>query len=200
MHQAPQTAIERFREHHGTFRMSEALEAGINRNTLYAMVETGKVERLSRGLYRLTSAPELEAPDLYTVAARVPRGVICLISALAYHELTTQVPHAVDVAVEQGSRTPRLDYPPVNVYHFSGDAFTEGVETVEMNGMEVRIYSAEKSIADIFKFRNKLGLDTAIEALRTWVGRRSSKPDTLMHYARVCRMENVMRPYLEALL
>lgn len=179
--------------------MSEALRAGISRKTLYAMLEAGAIERLSRGVYRLSSLDSLEAPDLVAAAARVPSGVICLISALAYHELTTQIPHAVDVAIKQGSRPPRVEYPPVNVYYFSGEAFTAGVDTVTMGGVDVRIYNAEKSIADLFKYRNKLGLDTALEALRTWHEQRSGSRDTLLEYARICRVESIIRPYLEAL-
>jgi predicted transcriptional regulator of viral defense system len=179
--------------------MSEAIQAGISRKTLYAMLEAGVVERLSRGVYRLTSLPSLETPDLVAAAARIPNGVICLISALAYHELTTQIPHAVDVAIEQGKRPPRVEYPPVNIFYFSGAAFTDGIETKKMGGVDVHIYSAEKSIADLFKYRNKLGLDTALEALRSWQKKRSSKPDTLLDYARICRVEKIVRPYLEAL-
>lgn len=179
--------------------MSEAIDAGISRKTLYTMLEHGVVERMSRGVYRLAFLPGLEAPDLVAAAARLPNGVVCLISALAYHELTTQIPHAVDVAIEQGSRPPRVEYPPVNIYYFSGDAFTAGVETKKMGGVDVRVYSAEKSIADLFKYRNKLGLDTALEALRSWKSRRSAKPDTLLDYARICRVEKIVRPYLEAL-
>lgn len=180
-------------------RMAEAIEAGISRKTLYAMLDKGVVERLSRGVYRLTSLPSLEAPDLVAVATRVPDGVICLISALAFHELTTQIPRAVDIAIVRGAEPPRIDYPPVHVYWFSGKAFTEGIETRTVDGVQLRVYSPEKTLADMFKYRSKLGLDVALEALRTWHQKRTSNIETILHYARICRVERVMRPYLEAM-
>jgi len=179
--------------------MSEAIHAGISRRTLYAMRDAGVLERLSRGLYRLASLPGLSAPDLVTIASRIPGGVVCLISALAFHELTTQVPHAVDVAIARGTEKPRINYPPVQVYWFSGDAFGKGIETHTIDGRQVRVYSAEKSIADVFKYRNKIGMDVALEALRTWRSRRRSRVERLLEYARICRVDRVMRPYLEAM-
>jgi len=190
---------EIFRQHGGILRMSVALEAGISRRTLYAMHANGVLERLSRGVYRLTSLPGLEAPDLITVATRVPNGVVCLISALAVHELVTQVPHAVDIAIARGAEKPRIDYPPVNIYWFSGTAFTSGIETRPVDGARIRVYGLEKSIAEAFKYRNKLGLDVAIEALRTWRARRQSRMETLLEYSRICRVERIVRPYLEAM-
>jgi predicted transcriptional regulator of viral defense system len=164
--------------------MSEALQAGITRRTLFSMHDAGLLERLSRGVYRLTSLPGLEAPDLVTVATRVPNGVVCLISALALHDLTTQVPHAVDLAIPRGAEKPRNDYPPVNIYWFSSSAFSRGIETPTMGGRQLRIYGAEKSIADAFKYRNKIGIEVALEALRTWRSRRRSKMEKLIEYAR----------------
>jgi predicted transcriptional regulator of viral defense system len=181
-------------------RMSDALKAGVNRKQLYSLLEAGQIERLSRGLYRVASAPALSEPDLIAVASRVPKGVICLISALSFHRLTTQVPHAVDVAIRRGQPVPRIDYPPTNVYQFSGNAARRGIETHVIDGVKVRIYSPEKCVADIFKYRNKLGLDVAIEALKLWQARKGSSVDRLLEAARHCRVENVMRPYLEALL
>lgn len=163
------------------------------------MYDQGVVDRLSRGVYRLAALPGLETPDLIAVATRIPRGVICLISALAYHELTTQIPHAVDVAVKRGAEMPRIDYPPVNVYWFSGRAYSEGIDTPTIDGLPVRIYGPEKSIADAFKYRRKIGNDVALEALRTWRERRSSNIETLLGYARICRVERIIRPYLEAM-
>lgn len=179
--------------------MSEALAAGIRRSDLYTLRDSGALTQLSRGVYRLSSLPELEAPDLVTVALRVPSGVICLISALAFHELTTQIPHAVDIALARGTERPRLDYPPVNYYWFSGAAFESGIETRLIDGTKVRVYNAEKSVADAFKFRNKLGTDVAVEALKTWRARRGARIESLLEQARICRVERVMRPYLEAL-
>ena len=191
-------AVKAFLKRGGVLRMVDALKAGINRRTLYSMRDEGVVERLSRGTYRLASLPELADPDLVTVATRIPNGVICLISALALHELTTQVPHAIDVAVTRGTEVPRLDYPPIKVYWFSGKAFTEGVHTKPTDGLQLKVYCPEKSIADAFKYRNKLGLDVAVEALSTWRRQKGAKMELLLQYARICRVERVIRPYLEA--
>lgn len=192
-------AVKIFRSNAGILRMSEAMQSGISRKTLYAMRDEGVLEQLSRGVYRLAALPGLEAPDLVAVASRVPNGVVCLISALAFHELTTQVPHAVDVAIARGAEKPRIDYPPINVYWFSGKAFTAGIETPTVDGKEIRIYSAEKSVADAFKYRTKIGMEVALEALRNWRARRRGSVESLLEYARICRVERVVRPYLEAM-
>jgi predicted transcriptional regulator of viral defense system len=163
------------------------------------MRDEGVLTQLARGTYRLASLPELGEPDLVAVAKRIPSGVICLISALSFHDLTTQIPHAVDVAVGRGAEVPRIEYPPVRLYWFSGEALTRGIETPAVDGQKVRIYSAEKSIADAFKYRNKIGMDVAIEALRNWSARRGRKLQRLLEFARICRVERVVRPYLEAL-
>jgi predicted transcriptional regulator of viral defense system len=189
-----------FRRHGGVLRMSEALYAGIHRRMLYSMLDAEVIEQLSRGLYRLTDLPPLGNPDLVSVSLKIPNGVICLISALAYHEITTQVPHEVYVALERGTEAPRLNHPPLRVFWFSGEAFTVGIEKHKMDGVPVRIYSAEKTIADCFKYRNKIGLDTTIEALKLYRERKRFKTDDLMKFARVCRVEKIMRPYLGALL
>ncbi len=179
--------------------MSEAVAAGISRKTLYAMRDAGVVEHLSRGVYRLANLPSLESPDLVAIATRIPEGVICLTSALAFHDLTTQIPHAVDVAIARGTERPRVDYPPINTYWFSGRAFTEGVEVHTVDNVRVRIYNPEKSMADVFKYRNKLGMEVALEALRNWRQRPGAQIETLLAQARNCRVAGVIRPYLEAL-
>jgi len=193
-------AKEEFSRRGGTLRTGEALDAGIHPRTLYAMRDAGVLVRLSRGLYRLAELPPLGNPDLVSVALKVPKGVVCLISALAYHELTTQIPHEVHVALARGAERPRLDYPPLRVFWFTGEAFTQGVSIHDVDGIPVRIYCPEKTLADCFKYRNKIGLDVAIEALRLYRDRGTVRTDDLMRFARVCRVARVMRPYLEALL
>jgi len=189
-----------FRQHGGVLKMSEAIRAGIHRRTLYAMKDAGVVEKLGRGLYRLTNLQPLGNPDLVTVALKVPDGVICLLSALAFHEITTQIPHEVYLAIARGAEPPRIEHPPVHVFWFTGRAFTEGIETHKVDGVPLRVYSPEKTVADCFKYRNKIGLDTAIEALKLYREKKRINVDKLMQYARVCRVEKVIRPYLEALL
>lgn len=189
-----------FRQQGGILKMSEAVQTGIHRKMLYAMLDNGVIEKLDRGLYRLSELPPLGNLDLVSVARKVPTGVICLISALSFHELTTQIPHEVYIALKRGTETPRIKHPPVRVFRFTGDAFTEGVETPTVDGVKLHIYSPEKTLADCFKFRNKIGLDTAIEAVKFYRDKKHVKVDELMRYARICRVEKVMKPYMEALL
>ena len=193
-------AVTIFENHGGILRTAQALKAGIHPKTLYAMRDSGVLEMISRGVFRLSDSPPLSNPDLVTVGTRVPSGVICLISALAFYEITTQIPHEVHVALPRGAEEPRLDYPPIRAYRFTGEAFTAGVDAYDLDGVSIRIYSPEKTLADCFKFRNKVGLDTVIEAIRFYRERRRIKVDDLMHYASICRVNKVMRPYLEAIL
>lgn len=179
--------------------MSDALRLGLSRKTLYAMRDAGVIEAVTRGLYRLASLEPLAHPDLVTVATRVPQGVLCLISALSFHELTTQVPHTLDVALERGMRKSRLDYPPTRFFWFSGPAFHEGIEMHELDGVPVRIYDPEKTLVDCFRYRNQIGMDVVLEALRLWRERRRKKLDVLLRYARMRHVERAMRPYLEAI-
>jgi predicted transcriptional regulator of viral defense system len=193
-------ALAIFAQHGGVLRTKQALALGIHPRTLYALRDIGALERLSRGVYRLAELPPLSHPDLVVVTQRFPHAVICLISALDFHELTTQIPHAIDVAIEQGASRPSLDSPPVRVFHFSGEAWAEGIELYSLEGVDVPIYGPAKSVADIFKYRRKLGLDVALEALDRHREHADFDVGELLHYARICRVENVMRPYLEALL
>jgi predicted transcriptional regulator of viral defense system len=193
-------AVAVFRQHGGMLRMAEALRSGIHRRTLYALRDAGLTEQLSRGLYRLADTAPLGNPDLVTVTLKVPKGVICLVSALAFHDLTTQIPHEVYVAIPRNAEATRLDHPPVRSFRFSGLAFSEGIETHRLDGVPIRIYSREKTLADCFKYRNKIGLDTVLEALRLYKQQGRTNVDVLMRYATVCRVTRVMRPYLEAVL
>ncbi len=189
---------EIFRKHGGQLRMSEAIKLGITRYTLYSLRDRGIIEKVSRGIYRLTELPPISNPDLVTVSLRNPNAVICLISALAYHNITTQIPHAVSIAVSRESRVPSLDYPPLQVYRFTNDAFTAGIEEHQIDGAAVKIYSPGKTLVDCFKFRNKIGMDVVLEALKLFKKRKEFNIAEILGYAKICRVENVMRPYLEA--
>jgi predicted transcriptional regulator of viral defense system len=191
-------ALRLFRRHDGVLHTKQALELGVHPRTLYAMRDRGLVEQLSRGVYRLSSLPPLSQPDLATVALRVPQAVVCLISALAYHDITTEVPHEVQIALPRGTKTPVLEHPPLRVFRFSGQALTEGIQTVSVDKIPLRVYAPEKTVADCFRFRKKLGLDVALEALDLCIKRKRTKPVDLLSYARICRVEKVMLPYLEA--
>lgn len=193
-------AVEVFAEHGGILHTAQALRAGIHPSTLYSLRDSGLLEVVSRGVYRLADGSTLGNPDLVTVASRIPGGVICLISALAFHELTTQIPHEVHVALPRGAEEPRLTHPPIKTYRFTGQAFSEGVESYPLDGIMVRIYNPEKTLIDCFKYRNKIGLDTAVEAFRFYRERKGVRIDDLMHYAAICWVKKVIRPYLEVLL
>jgi predicted transcriptional regulator of viral defense system len=184
----------------GTFRTGEAIKAGIHPRILYAMRDQGDIEQLGRGMYRFADMPAMGNPDLTTVALKVPKGVICLISALSWHEMTFEIPHEIYLALPRGAEPPRLAYPPLRIFWFQGHAFEEGVEEHDMDGIRVRIYNPEKTLADCFKYRNKIGMDVVLEALKLYKQRRRFKADELIRFARICRVEKVMRLYLEATL
>ena len=188
-----------FRSAGGVLRTSEALRAGIHPRDLYALRDAGGLEQLSRGVYRLADLPRLSEPDLVTVASRVPKGVIAVVSALHFHGLTTEIPHEVYVALPPGTVRPRLDWPPLRVVRFSGQSLTSGVETHERDGVLVRVYSAAKTVADCFKLRNRFGVALAVEALRTGLQEQAFTPADVLGAARICRVSRIIRPYLEAL-
>ena len=189
-----------FRHHGGLLRTSEALKLGIHPRTLYGMRDANRIVQLGRGLYRLAEAPETEHLDLITVAAKVPDSVICLISALAFHRITTEIPHEVYLAVRHGKEQPRLDYPPLRVFRFSEETISAGVEKHKLEGVTVRLFNPAKTVADCFKFRHKIGVDVAVEALKLCLAQGKAKPAQILYYSRLCRVERVIRPYLEALV
>jgi predicted transcriptional regulator of viral defense system len=193
-------AVAIFRQQGGLLRTMSAIRLGISPRVLYGMRDEGIVEPLERGLHRLASLPPLGNPDLITVAVKAPGAVLCLVSALAFHEMTTQIPHEVYVALPRGAESPRIQYPPLRIFWFKGEAYSEGIEIHQLDKVTVRVYSPEKTLADCFKYRNKIGLDTVLEGLRFFSQRRRRDLSTLVKFARICRVENVMRPYLEAAL
>jgi predicted transcriptional regulator of viral defense system len=192
-------AIELFRIHGGLLRTGVAMHLGIHPRTLYRMCQDGLVEQISRGVFRLASLPGMAYPDLAVTALRVPRAVICLVSALAFHEATEEVPHEVQIALPRRTKSPTLDFPPLRVFWFSGPALTDGIETVTLDGVPVRVYDLPKTVVDCFRFRNKLGLDVAVDALNEAVRQKGTQPSDLLRYARRCRIEKVMLPYIQAI-
>jgi len=184
----------------GMLRAAAAVELGVPKHIIYQMVKTGALVREAPGIYRLADGEPPGNPDLVQVSLRVPRAVICLISALYYHNLTTQIPHQVYFALPRDVKTPKLDYPPIRVFHFSDESYEAGIEKPLVDGLPVKIYNREKTIADCFKFREKIGAEIAIEALKDYL--KQPRPDlqAVLQYARINRVEKVMRPYLEALL
>ena len=193
-------SIEIFRKNGGQLRMSEAIAHGITRYMLYSLRDKGIIEQVSRGVYRLMELPPISNPDLVTVSLRFPNAVICLISALSYHNITTQIPHAVSVAVPRDSRIPSLDYPPIQAHRFSDEAYNAGIENHVIDGAHVKIYNPEKTLADCFKFRNKIGMEVVLEALKLCKSRQKFNLERLLTFAEVCRVKKIMSPYLEAMI
>jgi len=183
----------------GLIRSRDLLSLGISRISLTRAVRRGQLERLGRGLYGLPGREVSAHGSLAEVARRVPRGVVCLLSALRFYGLTTQAPFEVWLAIENKAMAPKLNYPPLRIVRFSGAALTDGIEEHVVDGVTVRITCVAKTVADCFKYRNKIGLDVALEALReAWREKRMTS-DELWRYAQVCRVANVMRPYLDSL-
>lgn len=193
-------ALAIFRAHDGLLRTGQAKRLGIDPKTISEMTDAGLLDKLGRGLYRLAELPRLDYPDLVQVSLRVPKAVICLISALAFHQLTTQVPHRVHIALPQSVHRPRLKTPPLAVVWLSEDSYAYAIEFHRLDGVDVPIYGKEKTVTDCFKFRNRIGLDVAIEALKDYVEQGGVDLQTLLDCARVDRVENVIEPYLEAIV
>lgn len=183
----------------GIVRPSDLVQHGISRVALYSLYHQGKVIRTGRGLYTLSTAELSENHSLAEVCKRTPHGVICLLSALRFHNLGTQNPTEVWLAIDHKARQPKIEYPPLRLVHFSGQALTEGVEEHLIEGVTVRVYTIAKTIADCFKYRNKIGLDVCLEALRECRRIRRCTNQELWRYAKICRVSKVMQPYLEAL-
>ena len=182
----------------GIIRAEDVEAVGISRNYLYRMHKEGLLEKNAVGLYTLPEAPVSENSSLAEVAKRLPHAVVCLISALSYHEITTQIPHEIWLTIPRGSWRPDVEYPPLNLTYVSGPAYSFGIQECVINGVAVKIYSPAKTVADCFKFRNKVGLDVAIEALREAWRSRKVTMDELVEAAEVDRVSKIMRPYLEA--
>jgi predicted transcriptional regulator of viral defense system len=184
---------------HGLVRPRDLEQLGIPREYLLRLYRRGKLSRTGRGVYTLPDAAITERHSYAEVTKRVPGAVLCLLTALAFHEITTQNPPSIWIALEKGARTPALESPSLRIARLSGPSLIEGIETHRVEGVSVRVYSAAKTVADCFKFRNKIGLDIAIEALRDCLSQRKASINDIYRYAKICRVSNVIRPYMEAL-
>jgi predicted transcriptional regulator of viral defense system len=198
MKQTYEEAIEIFRESNGILRTAQAKNLGIDQPILVQMVDDGLLIKEARGLYRLAERPPLSNPDLVNIAMRVPAGVICLISALNFHDLTTQIPYKVYIALPQKTKAPRINLPPLDIVYLSQKPYLAGIEEHTLDGVSVRIYDREKTVADCFKFRNKIGINLAIEALQDYLRQTDRNIDEVLRYARINRVEKVIRPYIRA--
>lgn len=198
-----ETALDLAREligRHGTARSRELETAGVARAQLSRLVAGGDLVRVARGLYALPSRQPASDEALVVVARRAPQTIFCLLTALRFHGLTTQAPFEVWIAIGHKDRAPRFDWPPLRVFRFSGTSLVAGVEDRQVDGIPIRVTGVARTVVDCFKFRNKIGLDVAIEALREARRSKQTSMDTLWHYAQICRVGKVMRPYLDALV
>lgn len=192
--------ILKYAQKHGIIRVQDVVREGIHPEYLRRLCMNGMLMKIGRGMYVPADSEMSPNIGLAQVAKRIPHGIICLLSALQFHDIGTQSPFEVWIAVDGKAAQPRIEYPPVRIVRSSGQALSEGVENHSIEGTTVRIYSIPKTIADCFKFRNKIGLEIALEALKDCRQRKLCTNDQLWEYAKICRVTNVMKPYLEALL
>jgi predicted transcriptional regulator of viral defense system len=178
---------------------SEIIKAGFRKGTLKVLLRSGRVDKIDRALYKLQGGIDLPNPDFVTVSIKAPQAVICLLSALAFHEVTSEISRYVDLAIPRGSHANRIKYPPVRFYRFAPNTWEAGVEDHEMEGRRVKIYNLAKTIADCFKFRNKIGINVAREALKVAVAEKRISPKEIMRYAKICRVGNIIKPILESI-
>lgn len=195
-----ESAIAAFREAGGILTMSEAMTVGIHRRELYALRDRGELEVVSRGLYRLNDMPDPSLPDFIPVAKKIPHGVICLISALAFHEITTQIPHFVYVALPSQAHKPAIFHPPMRYFWYSQKLLNTGVQEHSIDGCTVMIFDVEKTLVDCVKFRNKIGMDVVLEALKMYWHSRKTNLEKLFEYAKLFRVEKILKPIMETIV
>lgn len=183
----------------GMLRPSDLNGVGVTRVVLTRLTASSQLEKVGRGLYRLPQTQASEHESLIAVAVKVPQAVFCLLTALQFHGLTTQLPRQIWIAMPHGSHTPKIDHPPVRMVQFTGAAYAEGIEIHERDQVKFKVYGVAKTLADCFKHRNKIGIDVALEALKDARAQKKVSANELWRFAKICRVANVMRPYLEAL-
>ena len=189
-----------FKKYKGFARTKDILAAGIHTRNIKRVREKEQVVQVKRGLYRLADIPLISNQGFVDLAHAVPGGVICLLSALSYYELTTFNPSVISMAICRGSRKPKINYPPVEFYHFSKKQFEAGINKIKVKGHEIRIYNPEKTICDCFRYRNKLGLDIAKEGLSEYLKRKDRDLEKLLEYAEICRIKPLLQTWLNAII
>jgi len=194
-----QTTKEVFQKH-SVLRRREALKLGVPEYIIYEMTKSGELIQEARGIYRLAESDPPSNPDLVNVSLLIPRGVVFLISALYFHRLTTQIPHQIYIALPRGTNYPKVEYPPVKAFVRSEKQYSAGVEEHIIDGVKVRVYSREKTVADCFRYQKQIGKDVALEALKDYMSAASRNVSGLMEYARINRVEKLILPYVETLL
>lgn len=189
-----------FRKYGDFARTRDIMEAGIHRRDIKRIRDEGKIIQVKRGLYRLSEIPVVSHQGFIDLAYAVPRGAICLLSALSYYELTTFNPSVISMALCRGTRQPIIKYPPVEFYYFSTKQFEAGIDEIKIKGYKIRIYCPEKTICDCFRYRNKLGLDVTKEGLSEYLKRKDRNLEKLFEYAEICRVKKIMETWINAMI
>lgn len=189
-----------FQSHGGVARFSAILRAGFHPDSLSALEKEGRVEKIARGLYRVANYTPGSHPDLVIASLQAPRGVICLLSALSFYEATNEIPHYVDIAIPRGAHANKMKYPPVRFYRFASNTWKAGIEEHEIEDHKIKVYNLAKTIADCFKFRNRIGTDVARDALKVAVTEKGIKLKDIIQYAKICRVDSIVKPILEAMI
>ena len=192
--------IEFIQKKGGYARSTELIKAGFYKAVIYSAMKEGHITRVKNGLYGLADIPDISHPDLVTASLTIPKGIICLVTALSFYEVTDEIPRSIDVAVPAGWKVQPVEDLPIRVYHFSQVTWKEGVEVHKLDKHEIKIYSLAKTIADCFKFRNRIGVDVARSALKNAFEQKKVSHQEIMKYAKICRVTNVIKPILETLL
>ena len=192
--------VELFKQCGGIAQYPDIKKAGFHNDTLRALIASGRIQKIGRSVYKLAEIDDLVNPDLVIAAIKAAKGVVCLISALAFYEVTDEIPRHVDLAIPRGAHANKINHPPVKYHRFTQDTWKAGMEVRKIAGQEVRIYNLAKTIADCFKFRNKIGTDVARSALKTALAEKKVSPKEIMAYAKTCRVVNVIKPILESLI
>jgi predicted transcriptional regulator of viral defense system len=192
--------IEFLKKIGGMVIYKEIIKAGFNKAFLKDNLDSGRIQKVDRALYRLSDGITLSNPDLVAVSIKVSKGVVCLLSALSFHEATNEIPRYINIAIPRGTYANKINYPPVKFYHFAFKAWKAGIEEYKIKEYRIRVYSLAKTIADCFKFRNKIGMDVAREALKTAITEKGVQPKEIMQYAEICRVDNIIKPILEAMI
>ena len=200
MKEKTKKTIKYFKKHNGIARFSAMRKAGVHPDTIKKAESEGMIEKIGRGLYKLTTDNIESHSDYLLASLQTSKGIICLISALYFHEATDVIPRIVNMAIPTGARANKIEYPPVQFYRFSQSTWKTGVETHEIEGHKIKIYSLAKTVADCFKFRNRIGINVAREALKVSVTEKHIKPKDIMEYAKICRVDRIIKPILETIL
>ncbi len=192
--------IEFIKKRGGFAKYSDLIKTGFYKAVIGHALDTKQIERISRGVYRLAEIPDISHPDFVAVSLMIPRGVICLITALSFHEVTDEIPHYTDVAIPAQSRSKEIQDPPIRFYRFSQKSWEAGIEEHDIDGHKIRVYSLAKTLADCFKFRNQIGMDVARSALKNAFEQKKVSHREIMKYAPICRVTNIVKPILETLI